>query len=323
MLKIAHVIHPVIVNPESDLIIAQPITFQSMLNAKNFSTNIEVELYSTKYEDEDEIVPIDFLKANSIKKSIFDLKEFKTPTKKLALIDDILNNLNDASNADYFIYTNVDIGVMPHFYEYLNGMIKKGYDAIAINRRTISQKYTSPNNLWEIYGDLGITHPGIDCFVFSKKAYKKFSFFDSFIGTGPVGLCFVANMIVHSDKFIWLENEHLTFHIGDDRIWLNPKHHDYEINNLKEAIRITENNLNFVKNDKVKEIILNSIIKVCHQRIRNITHNEKITASPKKLLSLFSNEQFNEILAADKSDPIQPSKKIKIFYEKVKNILNA
>ena len=78
MIKIAHLVHPVVVHPESDLVVAQPITFESMLRAKTFTTKaIELELLSTKYYDEQNIVPEGFKRASDINRSIYDINKFQ------------------------------------------------------------------------------------------------------------------------------------------------------------------------------------------------------------------------------------------------------
>jgi len=63
------------------------------------------------------------------------------------LIQDILNRLYDESNADYFIYTNVDIAVMAHFYVSVSKIIELGYDAFVINRRTIPKCYKNVEDI--------------------------------------------------------------------------------------------------------------------------------------------------------------------------------
>ncbi len=68
---------------------------------------------------------------------MLDCGRFAVP-RKLPLIKDILGRLYDASDAEYFIYTNVNIGLMPNFYVAVNAIIESGYDAFVINRRTIS-----------------------------------------------------------------------------------------------------------------------------------------------------------------------------------------
>jgi hypothetical protein len=48
----------------------------------------------------------------------------------------------------------------------------------------------------------------------------------------------LANLICHSRKFKTFENEHLTFHLGDDRSWNVPVYNDYSEHNKKELLKI-------------------------------------------------------------------------------------
>ena len=83
-------------------------------------------------------------------------------------IKDIFEKFNEVDDADYFIYTNVDIALMPYFYNVVFDYIKAGHDAIIINRRRLNKHYSSPNELQFMYADLGKSHPGFDCFIFNK-----------------------------------------------------------------------------------------------------------------------------------------------------------
>jgi hypothetical protein len=87
------------------------------------------------------------------------------------LIKDILQRLYESSTAEYFIYTNTDIIVLPQFYETAAKIIEQGYDAFIINRRRIPKIYNSVNDLPFIYSDIGKSHPGFDCFVFKRELF--------------------------------------------------------------------------------------------------------------------------------------------------------
>jgi hypothetical protein len=240
-MKIAHIINPVKVSDKSDLFIAQPITFETMKNAKEFAkkNNVEVELFYTCYEEDLEIAPKGFKKTKLLEKSILDYGNFKTK-RKLPLIKDILDRLYESSNADYFIYTNVDIALMPHFYNFIANVIKRGYDGFVINRRTISKNYSSIDEIPQMYSEIGEKHPGYDCFVFKRDVYPKYQLGTACIGANWIGRVIISNVIAHSNKFKVFENEHLTFHIGDDRSWKIDKFSDYDTHNENILISILE-----------------------------------------------------------------------------------
>lgn len=237
MLKIAHIINPVNVKETSDLFLAQPVTFETMRRAKASvkSESVAVELYYTCYEEDMSVVPEGFVSAGLMEKSILDCGRFARE-RKLPLLKEILDRLNDTSDADYFIYTNVDIALMPNFYDKVAEIIREGYDGFVINRRTISNRYTSVSQLDEMYADIGEKHPGYDCFVFKKRAYANFNLGNACIGANWIGRVLIANVIANAERFKVFEDEHLTFHIGDDRSWKISAFEDYDRHN--EAIVI-------------------------------------------------------------------------------------
>lgn len=235
-MRISHIINPVIVSESSDLFVAQPITFATLKVAQEYASNydIKVDLYSSQFPEDHEIIPKYFIKTPDLNRSILDFGDFIIK-RKLPLIKDILDRLNQASDSDYFIYTNVDIAVMPHFYVVIAELIAQGYDGFVINRRTISQNYKNPQELPLMYAEVGAKHPGYDCFIFSKKSYQNFYLFNTFIGSSPIGSCLLINLYYTSKSFKVFKDLHLTFHIGDDRFWKSETLNDYEFFNIRET----------------------------------------------------------------------------------------
>jgi hypothetical protein len=135
--RIVHIINPVKVSETSDLFFAQPITFESLRKAKHFSTRKEqITLVTTSFEEDLEIIPTDFQKLSNLTRSVLDVN-INLKGKKLPLIADILGKTNELNTCDYILYTNMDIAVMPQFYDALFEYIKQGHDAVIINRRRI------------------------------------------------------------------------------------------------------------------------------------------------------------------------------------------
>jgi hypothetical protein len=162
---------------------------------------------------------------------VLDVGTFSIP-RKLPLIKDILDSAILVTDADYIIYSNVDIAVVPHFYLSLDSIISEGWDAFMITRRTLSKDYKTASQLWRMYADVGAGHPGNDCFVFRREAYSNYD-----LGSACVGMQYIAkvlgiNLILHAQRFHHFKNLHLTFHIGDDRIWDAKEWADYSTHNL-------------------------------------------------------------------------------------------
>jgi hypothetical protein len=238
IVKIAHIVKPVIVDKSSDLFLAQPITFESMRRAKHFvAAEIGVELFSAQYEEDKLIIPGDFTQTPNLDRSVLDIAEFKI-RRKLPLLRDILDRLFHASTADYFIYTNADIAVKPEFYSAVSNFIKQGYDSFAINRRTISSTYSSVQELDLMYADPGKMHRGWDCFIFPRNYYPQFKLYDVCLGTARVGLALLANLVAFSRQFKEFRDEQLTFHIGDPRNWVQNQYKDYYVHNTNELMKV-------------------------------------------------------------------------------------
>ncbi len=85
IIKIAHIIHPVIVAPTSDLVIAQPITFETMHAAQAFAGtrgDVKVQLYAVQYFDEERFpLPKSFIRTRDLTRSVVDVGAFRVKRK--------------------------------------------------------------------------------------------------------------------------------------------------------------------------------------------------------------------------------------------------
>jgi hypothetical protein len=215
-MKIAHIINPVKVPATSDLYVAQPVTFRSIQVARDFALNeVDVALYAIGYPEDHEIMPPHFTVLPDLKRSVLDLHPFSR-AKKLPLIADILQALNRATDADYLIYSNADIALMPHFYTTVALELQKGADALIINRRGLSAQYKSVNDLPAMYADEGVPHPGYDCFVFKRQLTDKFILAGICIGIPFSEVTLTHNLIAFARQPKFLDTAHLTFHIGTE-----------------------------------------------------------------------------------------------------------
>lgn len=239
MNKIAHIINPIQVPETSDLYIAQPITFESIRGAKSHTAHkLTVNLFTAQYNEDLGMVPDGFEKTPNLNRSVLDFDQFHH-YRKLPLLKDILDRLyQNAGDANFLIYTNVDIGLQPHFYLAVNDLINAGFDAFVINRRTIPNHYRTVDEIPQILAEQGIAHKGWDCFVFKKNIYPFFKLHNLCVGASRVGLGLLANMVAYSQNFSEFKDRHLTFHIGDERNWLNPVFADYDQHNSRQLMQI-------------------------------------------------------------------------------------
>lgn len=232
MADFTHIVNPVNVSENSDLHFAQPITFASIRNALEFSKNkVSVEICTTQYPEDHAVIPDFCRRLPDLTRSVATVKTFQAP-RKLPLMADILQMAYDHSDSPYLIYTNMDIGLMPHFYEAVHQALKNGADALVINRRRLERKYFSTEQLPEIYSDYGRMHPGFDCFVFKREWVKKFRMANVCVGIPFIEISMYHNLMALSASLKLLEREHLTFHIGQEV--MPPVHRELYLHNRRE-----------------------------------------------------------------------------------------
>lgn len=236
MRKLAHIVNPVMAAGTSDLAIAQPITFETMRKARDYAEGrVKVELYTAQFPEDQPVVPSDFLPTPDLDMSVLDVGVFRR-SRKLPMLKDILDKLYDATDADFLVYTNVDIGLQLHFYPTVARLLEAGYDAFVINRRTIDARFDKLDELPLMYASLGNAHPGWDCFVFRRSVFPNYDLGRVCIGAPRCGLALLANLQVHANRFAEFKKLHLTFHRGDDRSWSDPSAGDYAAFNTREVV---------------------------------------------------------------------------------------
>ena len=232
MMKIAHILNVTEINASkkaSYLHIAQPLTMKSMVVAQKIAQNVaDVELVAVKHKAEKISIPSEFGWAADLDKYAWEhIEALQTlsPHRPLPRLKDIILSLYNASDAEYFVYTNLDIGLCPHFYLNVSDMVKNGYDAFCINRRDLPKTYAGvqldENNIELVFVVDGIIHPGIDCFVFKREIVPLLSLGNVYVGYPPVGQVLKTQIEVNSQNFMWIKDKKLTFHIGSDRVWRN------------------------------------------------------------------------------------------------------
>lgn len=226
-MKIAHIINPVAKGPDSDLYTAQPITFETMRRAQEYAADSldNVTLYATHYPEDASVVPVGFEVLPNLERSVLDEATFQRP-RKLPILKDILDRLYANSDADIFVYTNVDIALMPTFYASVQAMLQS-HDALVINRRKISDHYSSVDEIPLMYAEAGGMHGGFDCFVFRREIYGRFELGKTCIGVKGIGVIVLANMYAFASDLSLRRDAHLTFHIGNDMPWTSSDLDDY------------------------------------------------------------------------------------------------
>lgn len=232
-MKILHIINPY----ATDNFEEQEISLQSLITARDFSNEkVNVNFLAVSHIQEDIILPDEFVNRSSIDRYVTKIGSFKY-SRPLPLLKDILDPIKNFNEADYIIYTNMDIGVMPHFYNSISDIISNNVDAFIINRRRIDANLRSKEDLSQIYAETGKIHNGYDCFVFRRELYEKFQLGNVCVGIPHVGNTLAFNLMSFATHFKLYTSKQLTFHLGFD-IVKNWGDTDYLEHNEKEYFKI-------------------------------------------------------------------------------------
>lgn len=246
IISIAHIVNPVKVKEDnpSYLFIAQPVTFQSMVNAKEYAKDkVNVNLYTTQYPEDREIIHKDFIILPDLEKNINDYVDLRIKSRKLPTIRDILMRAYENCTEEYIIYSNVDIGVKKDFYLFIKENIEQGYDGLCIHRQDLPKSIKDVgildvNKLDIIYNLKGKYHYGHDCFLMRRENIPKFSLRHVFIGYPPVGMVLKCQIKKFAKKFKeYPSTISMTFHLGSDQVPMknNLTNKEYREENMRQA----------------------------------------------------------------------------------------
>ncbi len=239
-----HVVNAFVAKPGTEHDRAQRITFASMANAIAFAADkgIGAEVV-TVVRPMDVAAPPPFAKTvPALERTVLDVGTFKK-AKPLPLLGDILTAGAAAGTGEYLIYSNVDIGLQPHFYTELAGIIAANGPgrALVVNRRTVADHYKGPEDLPAIYQDPGQSHIGWDCFIFPRAWIPSMHFGLVCVGAFWFDNLLIANVdLMSRRRLIILKNMFITFHVGDPATWGDRVFSDYDEHNRKQCVEMIQ-----------------------------------------------------------------------------------
>jgi len=228
-LRIRHVINPVGAGAPESLQRAQSITLESIERALAFSRDrLDIEVVAVG-EASDPIPPSWIRWEPLITRTLADFPEAQTD-RRLPLLQDLLDGfwLDTGPDGigdpgwDLGIFTNIDIGLQPTFYDVVTDLFREGYDGLSITRRTIID---SPVNapLSRLSAQAGQPHPGHDCFVFTPSVLADVDVDLVAVGIPFVGRALLLHLEQAAQRFGLFGDLHLTFHLGNDRTWTSER----------------------------------------------------------------------------------------------------
>jgi FkbM family methyltransferase len=234
--RFAHVVHTYACPPGSKGEATQQFTFGALERAQcTARDSADVELISVHLAGDGDFPPAIFRKARELDRTVADVHRFAV-TRKLPLVFDILERgIEAAADADFVIFTNVDICPMPHFYELISRLLDLGFEALLINRR-VAGTFPSEER-WRalMESDYGGPHPGFDCFVFPVEFGRRMVRSDACVGSEYVMRGLLYNLVARSNSMLILTDVHATYHIGADSEAQRPQLQDYTRFNQENA----------------------------------------------------------------------------------------
>lgn len=215
-IRMAHLVNVFIPPAGSEFQWVQPITLETMRRAKAATLDsIDVALLTAQYPADHAVVPSDFQPTPDLDRSVREV--WNDPSlPPFPLIADLLERLYRETDAEWLIFTNVDIALQPSFYNSVAHFIHAGHDAFIINRRRIPGHYRHIAELPAMYAEHGKPHPGFDCFVFHRSLFPKFQLGMVCTGVPFIEILMGQNLFCHATHFKLFADEHLTFHIGEE-----------------------------------------------------------------------------------------------------------
>jgi hypothetical protein len=248
MLRLAHLVNVVELGSgphPAYLHVAQPVTLQSMVNARQMAAGaVQIDLLAVRHERETAALPAGFRDIPCVRRYCWEVHPQlleATEQRPLPLLADLLRGFDEAPATDYCLFTNVDIGLQPNFYLEAKQRIESGLDAFCINRRNLPKEVygirLDVNHLPLIYALEGQQAGGTDCFVFRSSLLPQLRLGGIFTGYPPVGRVLRRQIEARAKRFDWFKQDRLTFHLGDDRIWLD-EDSPYARVNLREEERL-------------------------------------------------------------------------------------
>jgi hypothetical protein len=214
------------------------LTFDFLIKARENSLAVhEVKLISAQYEEDRTIVPSDFECSTDLQSSIRDIAGF-SDQKKLPFMQELLLKLQAFPDADYYVYTNMDILLHPDFYQRVAKLLMdEKTDALIINRRRIEEKWLDFPD--QIIAQKGCAHPGYDCFVFHKSILQKIEMGKTVVSVPGMGALFAHNLFLQAQKCLVITSENLTFHLGMELVksWANEKLTSFQLKQVLHFVR--------------------------------------------------------------------------------------
>lgn len=236
-IRFTHIVNPFTGANSPDEQQLRDITFRAIERAAGRANrHVSVTLATAQFPEDRAIIPDVFTPTSDLTAALNQLESMKHE-RKLPYMQDIISKCDEFPDTDFYIYSNMDIVLAPEFYNSVTELIEAHKcDALIINRRRVEQKWKDhPDHIHE---QIGLPHPGYDCFVFSKDLCNAFEFGKAVIGVPGVGFLFAHNLFLFAKKCIVFADLKITFHLGMELIkyWAKPNVVSFQKSEVKKFL---------------------------------------------------------------------------------------
>ncbi|MEM1331370.1 MAG: hypothetical protein AAGG07_12505 [Planctomycetota bacterium] len=221
--RLAHVLNPVAGDEARWLMKTQRVTFEAIRRAMLFTEAVRPELapelLCAVFDEDRPAVPSFTSREIPLERSLLDLTDAK-PRRKLPLIRDVFEGAAEHTDAEYLIYTNLDIGPQPFFYELIDRLLRDHPGGFGLTRRLIDKSPIEPDEIALMYCQVGARSYGVDTFVFPREAVASFELGDLVLGLPLIEnaiLCNIDQACGYGSTLY--KYTHAVFHHGDDAPW--------------------------------------------------------------------------------------------------------
>lgn len=163
------------------------------------------------------------------------------PRRPLPLIGDILQLGASDIDSTHLIFSNMDIAVLPHFYIAAHEAASRtfGPEVPFTIARTNVDSSLAHEPLHVLYEAQGSAGHGYDCFVMPRSLLSRLDLGNCCIGAPHFDLLLFAELDMFSGRRArHIDDQHLTFHLGNDIAWAAMI--DYVEHNLNECLAAIE-----------------------------------------------------------------------------------
>ena len=217
---------------------AMGVTVFSMQRAKAYAAKrgVRVKLMRARQGVEEHALPQAFAEAQFLNRSHRDHesqvfgRHWNVNTPRLPFLSDILHRAFAESSADYIVYHNLDISLMPDFYVKVNAFLNTGMDALQLTRIGVEYpgaahgffNVTDMAGIYEMRDDRLEAHPGADMFIFPRHWVPFLDIGDTHVGCAPIGTILWDELIRLSRtcavKVVGRPCSKFTFHLNGDML---------------------------------------------------------------------------------------------------------